>query len=80
MFAQAGIEVLRRLAPVALPRANDTGIDAAVLLFTLVISDVFRTAPSRFTHRRMGVWQVSLTAAFRRGQPTVGGSQRRRQR
>jgi predicted permease len=40
VFAQAGINLLRWLAPVALPRRNEIGIDAAVLLVTLGISVV----------------------------------------
>ena len=40
VFAQAGINLLRWLAPVALPRRNEITIDAAVLLTTLGISVV----------------------------------------
>jgi putative ABC transport system permease protein len=40
VFAQAGINLLRWLAPVALPRRNEIGIDATVLLVTLGISVV----------------------------------------
>jgi predicted permease len=40
VFAQAGINLLRWLAPVALPRRNDIGIDAAVLLVSLGLSVV----------------------------------------
>jgi predicted permease len=40
VFAQAGIDLLRWLAPVALPRRNEISIDAAVLLVTLGISVV----------------------------------------
>jgi len=39
-FAQAGIELLRWLAPVALPRLNEIRIDASALLVTLGISIV----------------------------------------
>jgi len=38
LFAQAGIVVLRWLAPAALPRVNAIGIDAIVLVVTLVMS------------------------------------------
>jgi predicted permease len=38
VFAQAGIGLLRWLAPVALPRLNEIGIDASVLFVTLGIS------------------------------------------
>jgi putative ABC transport system permease protein len=38
LFAQAGIVLLRRIAPVALPRVDDIGIDAVVLLVTLATS------------------------------------------
>jgi putative ABC transport system permease protein len=40
VFAQAGIGLLRRLAPSALPRVGDIGIDGVVLLVTLTISVV----------------------------------------
>jgi predicted permease len=39
-FAQAGIGVLRRIAPVALPRVDDISIDAVVMFVTLIISVV----------------------------------------
>lgn len=38
LLAAAGIGVLRRLAPVALPRLEEIGFDPAVLLFALAIS------------------------------------------
>lgn len=38
--AQMGIAVLRRMAPIALPRADDIGVDAVVLLVTLATSIV----------------------------------------
>jgi putative ABC transport system permease protein len=38
LFAQAGIVLLRRIAPVALPRVDDIAIDAVVLLVTLATS------------------------------------------
>ena len=40
VFARAGIELLRWLAPVALPRLNEIGIDPQVLLVTFGISTV----------------------------------------
>lgn len=40
VFAQAGIDLLRWLAPVALPRLNEIRIDASVLIVTLGISIV----------------------------------------
>ena len=40
LFAQAGIVLLRRMAPVALPRVDDISLDAVVLLVTLTISVV----------------------------------------
>ncbi len=40
LFAQAGIALLRRMAPVALPRLNDIVIDHVVLLVTLATSVV----------------------------------------
>jgi predicted permease len=39
-FAQAGIGLLRRMAPVALPRVDDISLDALVLLVTLIVSVV----------------------------------------
>ncbi len=38
LFAQAGIGLLRTIAPAELPRVDDIGIDATVLLFTLSVS------------------------------------------
>jgi putative ABC transport system permease protein len=40
LFAQAGIGLLRRMAPVALPRVDEIRLDAVVLLVTLTISVV----------------------------------------
>jgi putative ABC transport system permease protein len=40
LFAQAGIVLLRRMAPVALPRVDEIGIDAVVLLVTIITSVV----------------------------------------
>src|SRR5206468_8216109 len=40
VFARAGIALLRRMAPVALPRVNEISLDAVVLLVTLIISVV----------------------------------------
>jgi predicted permease len=40
LFAQAGISLLRRMAPVELPRVDEIAIDGVVLLFTLSISVV----------------------------------------
>jgi predicted permease len=39
-FAQAGIGLLRRMAPAALPRVDEIGLDAVVLVVTLIISVV----------------------------------------
>jgi putative ABC transport system permease protein len=38
LFAQAGIGLLRRMAPVALPRLDEIGIDGVVLLVTVTTS------------------------------------------
>ena len=40
LFAQAGIGLLRRMAPVELPRVDDIAINGVVLLFTLTLSVV----------------------------------------
>jgi ABC-type antimicrobial peptide transport system permease subunit len=40
LFAQAGIGLLRRMAPVGLPRVDDIAINGLVLLFTLTLSVV----------------------------------------
>jgi putative ABC transport system permease protein len=40
LFAETGIGLLRRMAPVALPRVDEISLDAVVLLFTLTISIV----------------------------------------
>jgi predicted permease len=38
LVAEGGIALLRRMAPAALPRVNDIGIDGVVLLFTLLVT------------------------------------------
>lgn len=38
VIAQAGLRLLRQMAPVQLPRASEIGIDAVVLAFTLALS------------------------------------------
>jgi predicted permease len=38
LFAQAGISLLRRVAPARLPRVDDIAIDGVILLFTLTLS------------------------------------------
>jgi putative ABC transport system permease protein len=38
LFARGGISLLTRMAPIALPRIDDIGIDLVVLLFTVAIS------------------------------------------
>jgi predicted permease len=38
LFAQAGIGLLRRTAPVRLPRVDDIAVDGVILLFTLTLS------------------------------------------
>jgi predicted permease len=38
LLAQSGIALLRQIAPVALPRVEDIGLDGTVLLFTLTTS------------------------------------------
>jgi predicted permease len=40
VFAQTGIGLLRRMAPVRLPRVDDIALDAVILLFTLTLSVV----------------------------------------
>ena len=40
VLAEAGLGVLRRTAPVRLPRVDDIGVDGTVLLFTMAISVV----------------------------------------
>jgi len=40
LVAQAGIGVLRKMAPAELPRVDDIGIDGVVLLVTLIVSVV----------------------------------------
>jgi putative ABC transport system permease protein len=40
LFAQAGLGLLRRMAPVGLPRVDDISIDGVVLLFTVTLSVV----------------------------------------
>ncbi len=40
LFARAGVSLLRRIAPVELPRVDEISIEGAVLLFTLTITVV----------------------------------------
>jgi hypothetical protein len=38
LFAQASVGLLRRLAPVRLPRVDEIAVDGVILLFTLLLS------------------------------------------
>ena len=59
LFAQAGIGLLRRMAPAALPRVDEIGIDAVVLLFTL--THLGRDQPAVRPHSRP---EISSTLNF----------------
>ena len=54
-LAQAGLALLRRIAPVELPRVDEIGIDAMVLLFTVSISLLSGAAFGLFAVLRFAV-------------------------
>ncbi len=78
-LAAAGVRGLLRLAPVAVPRASEIGIDASVLLFTLAVSVgsglLFGLFPT-LSHRR-----PDLSGALQEGsRSATGGKERHRAR
>jgi putative ABC transport system permease protein len=78
VFAQAGITLLRWLAPSALPRRNEIGIDAAVLLVTLGISVVTSLLFGLVPVLRSRVFSSELLKESGRGSTTSPGRHRMR--
>jgi predicted permease len=56
LFAQAGIGLLRRTAPVTLPRVDDIAINGEILLFTLTVSLVSALMFGLFSAVRFGTF------------------------
>jgi putative ABC transport system permease protein len=74
-LAQVAIALLRRIAPVELPRVDDIDIDATVLLFTLGVSLLSGTLFSLFAVVRFG---NPGTAALKEGGRSAGDAPGRR--
>jgi len=79
VLASAGVRGLLRLAPVAVPRSSEIGIDASVLLFTLAISVgsglLFGLFPI------LGYRRPDLSSALKEGgRSATGGKERHRAR
>jgi putative ABC transport system permease protein len=74
-LAQVAIALLRRIAPVELPRVDDIDIDATVLLFTLGVSLLSGTLFGLFAVVRFG---DPSTAALKEGGRSAGDAPGRR--
>jgi len=73
VFAQGGVGLLRRIAPVQLPRVDDVAIDGVVLLFTLTLSVVTALVFGMFPAARLGTIDVdALKDAGRSAGETPG--------
>lgn len=60
-LAYAGLGLLRRIAPAEMPRVNEIGIDATVLLFTLAISVLSGALFGAFAVWKYGAPSVAAT-------------------
>jgi putative ABC transport system permease protein len=78
LFADAGLGLLRRLAPTTLPRVEEIGLDPAVLLFTAAISLVSGVAFGLVPVLRFGTPNPS--ALNEGGRRSSGGPARHRTR
>jgi predicted permease len=78
LLAQAGLGVLRRIAPPELPRVDEISIDPAVLIFTLTISVVSGVLFGLFAVVRFA--RPSLTVLREGGRSATVGRARRRTR
>jgi predicted permease len=74
-LAQAATELLRRIAPIELPRLNDIDIDAPVLLFTVGVSVVSGILFGLFAVVRFG---NPSTTALKEGGRSAGDAPRQR--
>jgi predicted permease len=77
-LAQAGTALLRGIAPAELPRVDEIGLDAAVLLFTLAVSVVSGLLFGVFAVLRFGT--PSIAALKEGGRGTSDAPARRRTR
>ena len=72
LFAQAGIVLLRRIAPVALPRVDDIGIDAMVLLVALATSLATSLVFGLVPLTRIRAFNIDLLKETRRSTADTG--------
>jgi putative ABC transport system permease protein len=77
VFAQAGVGLLRRIAPVQLPRVDDVAIDGVVLLFTLTLSVVTPLVFGMFPAARLGTINVDALKDAGRSAGEAPGRQHR---
>ena len=78
LFAQAGIGLLRRTAPVELPRVDEIGIDGLVLLFTLTVSVVAALMFGLIPVLRLGTLNVTVLQEAGRSASDTRGRHRTR--
>jgi putative ABC transport system permease protein len=78
LFAQAGVGLLRKMAPAALPRVDDIGIDAVVLLVTLIISVVTALMFGLLPTLRLGTLNFSVLKEAGRSASDAPGRHRTR--
>jgi len=78
VVAAACIGLLRRMAPVALPRVDEIGLDAVVLLVTLIISVVTSLLFGLIPVLRFRAFNVSVLNAAGRSTSDAPGRQRTR--
>jgi putative ABC transport system permease protein len=78
LFAQAGVGLLRKMAPAALPRVDDIGIDAVVLLVTLIISVVTALMFGLLPALRLGTLNFSVLKEAGRSASDAPGRHRTR--
>lgn len=78
LVAQAGVEQLRRMAPVDLPRVGEIGIDARVLMFAVTISVVTALTCAFLPAWRFG--RLGVNALKDGGRSTSAGPGRHRTR
>jgi putative ABC transport system permease protein len=78
VFAQAGIGLLRRMAPVGLPRVDDIAISGVVLLFTLTLSVVTALIFGLLPAVRLGTLDVHVLKDAGRSASDAPGQHRTR--
>ena len=80
LFAQAAIVLLRRMAPAELPRVDEIGIDATVLLFTLSVSVLSGALFGLFGVLRFGSPSITALREGGRSASDAPGRHRTRKR